>query len=394
MVRSRRRSHLVILVKQLSVKQLGCPCCPCPCPSNTCEDYRNQAEVLNTSQIVRANKIQAENKVTFAFDDIAKNIKTSFETTQTIRYKVQIVTTALCGLVQHRPYCIAGSRRCPQLLTDIQQQAVKELRCPRHRTQLLAKLSASECNDHIGFLSNEHQVDYSVEANHHWRQSDGKILTKVNENKRSIGYPSDQIRSDQIRSDQIRSDQIRSDQIRSDQIRSDQIRSDQIRSDQIRSDQIRSDQIRSDQIRSDQIRSDQIRSDQIRSDQIRSDQIRSDQIRSDQIRSDQIRSDQIRSDQIRSDQIRSDQIRSDQIRSDQIRSDQIRSDQIRSDQISSVQFRSDHIRSGRRAGPLALPGMSDPPAGPNRKLRQIDSVQFTPLLILNGSNNGIKGKMD
>ncbi|KER20455.1 hypothetical protein T265_11002 [Opisthorchis viverrini] len=43
--------------------------------SKSWDNYRHQTNVYHAYQIVRANKIPAENIITFAYDDIANNFK-------------------------------------------------------------------------------------------------------------------------------------------------------------------------------------------------------------------------------------------------------------------------------------------------------------------------------
>ncbi|KAG5453647.1 Hemoglobinase [Clonorchis sinensis] len=47
--------------------------------SNTWKNYRHQADVYHAYQVVRANKVPAENIITLAYDDIAKNPKNPFK---------------------------------------------------------------------------------------------------------------------------------------------------------------------------------------------------------------------------------------------------------------------------------------------------------------------------
>ncbi|KER21601.1 hypothetical protein T265_10116 [Opisthorchis viverrini] len=47
--------------------------------SNTWENYRHQADVYHAYRVVRANKVPAENVITFAYDDIANNPKNPFK---------------------------------------------------------------------------------------------------------------------------------------------------------------------------------------------------------------------------------------------------------------------------------------------------------------------------
>ncbi|KER23562.1 hypothetical protein T265_14615, partial [Opisthorchis viverrini] len=47
--------------------------------SNTWENYRHQANVYHAYQVVRKNKVPAENIITFAYDDIANNPKNPFK---------------------------------------------------------------------------------------------------------------------------------------------------------------------------------------------------------------------------------------------------------------------------------------------------------------------------